>query len=157
MVIKDVPTVFRMLQWSAPYEETSTVGTQKQLSRPYPSLLGISRELFLDAVRETSTALINEILDKEVNLGLEAGATVETNAAPYEANLEAGMATLKTALKETTIAVDSSESLNKLNESQAALMVTESFLIPSAFPVYESSSKLFDTLDILNGGLIQEL
>jgi hypothetical protein len=92
-------------------------------------------ELFLDAVRETNTALRNDILEKEVNLGLEARAMVEANAAPYEANLEAGIATLT--------AVDSSESLNKLNESQAALIVTESFMISSAFPVYESSSKLF--------------
>jgi hypothetical protein len=113
-------------------------------------------ELFLDAARETSTALSNEILEKEVNLGLEARATVEANAAPNEANLEAGMATLKAALKEAIAAVDSSVSLNKLDESQAALMVTESFMIPSAFPVYESSSKLFDALGILDGELVQE-
>jgi hypothetical protein len=96
-------------------------------------------------------------LEKEVNLGLEARATVEANAAPYEANLETGMATLNAALKEAIAAVDSSVSLNKLDESQAAPMVTESFMIPSAFPVYESSSKQFDALGILDGELVQEL
>jgi hypothetical protein len=30
-------------------------------------------------------------------------------------------------------------------------------MIPSAFPVYESSSKLFDALGILDGELVQEL
>jgi hypothetical protein len=49
-------------------------------------------ELFLDAARETSSALSNEILEKEVNFGLEARATGEANPAPYEANLEAGTA-----------------------------------------------------------------
>jgi hypothetical protein len=89
----------------------------------------------------------------DINLGLEARATVEAKAAPYEANLEAGIAILKAALKKAIAAVNSSVFLNKLNESQAALMVTESFMIPSAFPVYESSSKLFDALGILDGEL----
>jgi hypothetical protein len=53
----------------------------------------VDLELFLDAVRETNTALSNEILEKEMNLGQEARATVEANAAPYEANFEAGMST----------------------------------------------------------------
>jgi hypothetical protein len=91
-----------------------------------------------------------------VNLGLEARVTVEANATPYETNLEAGIATLKAVLNEAIAAVDSSVSLNKLDESQAALMVIESFMIPSAFPVYESSSKLFDALGILDGELVQE-
>jgi hypothetical protein len=60
-------------------------------------------ELFLDAVRETSTALSNEILEKKVNHGQEARATVEANAAPYEASLEAGMGPSRQRLKRPSL------------------------------------------------------